>query len=343
MATTSQPTTFLEMATDLMQRVRVDTSATATLAQAKRYINIGLYRMHIGHGEKFPWAERTGVLVTHPTYATGTFAVTKGAAAVTGAGSTLWDTNNDFGQTNVRVGGRIQLGGRIEPYEVSAVASDTALTIDSIFLGDTVTAGSYTYYEDEYALASDFLRPISLTRFTDGPSPVDIIGRREFRERFPGQLVLGSPKVSTLLDRPFSGSTTPVRRVRFWPVPSSAQQIRYPYVTSNLAVTAAGAEQAELVGDTDEPIVPVRYRLAPILHGLYHWYRDKKNDNRTLVTAAEYETLLASIVGDTEIGSSNAKFYPRTGPYRRRAKRPYSGGGARFDLNGAFDRLEDRR
>ena len=71
MSATSQVTTYLDMFTDLQNRVHVTTGVTATQNQAKRYINIALIDMHIGFGEKFYWAERQAqhiafVLVTVP-------------------------------------------------------------------------------------------------------------------------------------------------------------------------------------------------------------------------------------------------------------------------------------
>ena len=42
----------------------------------------------------------------------------------------------------------------------------------------------------------------------------------------------------------------------------------------------AGAEQAELVNDNDEPIMPRRYRHAIVLRAVYEWYLYRKDDAR---------------------------------------------------------------
>ncbi|GAG28422.1 unnamed protein product, partial [marine sediment metagenome] len=78
MSSTSQVTTFLDLYTDLQNRAREQTGITATETQAKRYINIALHDMHLGQGEKYPWAERNGVIITQAQYTTGTIAVNKG-------------------------------------------------------------------------------------------------------------------------------------------------------------------------------------------------------------------------------------------------------------------------
>ena len=140
-----------------------------------------------------------------------------------------------------------------------------------------------------------------------------------------------------------SSPDTPVRRVALYPIPQQSLLIRYHYITSNLAISSAGAAQTQLSADADEPIVPLRYRHAILFHALYHWYRDREDDPRSQVAKQEYTDLVLRIAGDTEIGGRRARLVPRLGSYTRRARRPYSGSPGRFDKNGAFDRLEDIR
>ncbi len=339
MSVATQLTTFSDLYTDLQNRVRETTGVAATENQAKRYINIALHDMHVGRAENFPWAERSAVLLTQPKYTTGTVAITKGATAVTGT-STLWDTNNDFSVKNMRKGGKMTVAGSLDVYEISAApSSDTACVLTGAFVGATVTAATYVYFEDEYALASDFLRPIDQQYFADS-IPIELISRSDFRRQFPINGVPGRIKVGTITDKSFDSNTTPVRKIRFHPPPEAAYNVPYSYVTSNLAVTASGTEQTQLTGDTDEPIVPLRYRHLIVFHGLYHWYRDKKNDPRSQEAKGEYEQMLSRVADDTEIGGKHVSIRPRRDAYRRRAKRPWSGSGYAYDLNGRFDRME---
>jgi hypothetical protein len=338
MSTTSQVTDFQDLVRDLQNRARETTGVTATENQAKRYINIALHDMHVGQGEKFSWAERGAVLVTQAKYTTGTLVVSQGDTALTGT-DTLWDTANAFGIKNMRAGGKIVIDGGEEVYEISSVTDDTNAVLTSDFVKSDVSGGSYVYFEDEYALASDFLRPIDQQSFDDGCS-IDLIGRTEFRRRFPRNRTTGNISVGTIIDKPFSGSTTPVRKIRFAPPPDTADMIRYHYVTSNLAVSAAGSEAANLSADDDEPIVPLRYRHAIVLHALARWYRDKKDDVRSREVMEEYTRAMVGIISDNEIGGARAQFRPRVGIYKRRAKRPWGGGTGRYDINGKFDRLE---
>jgi hypothetical protein len=340
MSSTTAPTTFLDLYTDLLNRVRQDTSTSASVTQAKRYVNIALYDMHIGFHETFPWAERRAILNTHAPYTTGTLSVSQGGTALTGSG-TAWDTANSFGEKNMRVGGKIRIDGAYEVYEISAVGSDTSATISSRFVPADVSAGAYEYFEDEYALASDFLRPVDHRKLTDGGLQIELIGRQLFRSMFPQNYLTGTPSVGTIIDLPSSGDTTPVRKLRLHSPPDKVYQLPYSYITSNLCTDTSGTAQEQLSGDTDEPIVPVRYRQVIVLHGLYHWYRDKKDDTRAAEVRAEYVDLLSRATADNEIGSQRMAIVPRRSPYASRARAPWSHPGGNYGTGTSFDQILD--
>lgn len=322
----------------MQNRVRVTTGVTATENQAKRYINIALQDMHIGFSESLPWAERNAILITQAPYTTGTLTVSQGSTTITGT-STAWNTNNSFSVANMRAGGKIRINSGTEVYEIQSVASDTSATLTSRFTQSTVTDGTYSYFEDEYALASDFLRPIDQQIFSSGMN-IELIGRSDFRRFFPRNYTTGKPTAACIIDRPPSGNTTPVRKVRFHKPPDAVYSIPYSYVTSNLAVSSAGAAQTSLSADADEPIVPLRYRHAIVLHALYHWYRDKSDDSRSNEAKAEYTDIMLRIYTDNEIGRQRPRLAPNVGHYMRKARTPYSGGSRRYDIDGRFDRFE---
>lgn len=321
MSGTTQYTTFSDLHTGLQNAVRVTTGVTATEDQAKRYINVALQDMHLGYSERFPWAERTSYLVTQPQYTTGTLTATKGSTTITGSG-TAWNTNNDFTVANMRAGGKIVISGGTEIYEISSVTNDTTAALSSKYIQTTVSVASYLYFEDEYALASDFLRPVDQRQFADSIE-IELIGRTEFRRRYPRPKITGRPEVATIYDKPFSGNTTPVRKVGFYKPPDQAYTIPYSYITSNLAVSSAGAAQTQMSAATDEPIVPLRYRHALLLHALYNWYRDKKDDTRSAEVKSEYTDIMLRVISDNEIGASRPNIRPRSYVYTRRARSPY--------------------
>ena len=341
MSDISVPTDFSDLYIAFLNRVRADTGATATVTQAKREINTGLNDMHIGWSEHLPWAERTATLVTQPAYTTGTMAVTKGSIAVTGTG-TAWATANDFGVNNVRTTGYLVIEGRREIYGISAVGGDTTLTLATMFVGATNATATYTYYENEYALASDFLRPILKTSF-DSVREIALVGRNEFRRRYARIATTGKPTVATVIDQPFGSNTTRVRHVVFSKGTDAAYHIPYVYITANLAVSSAGAEQDFLSADADEPLVPIRYRFGIVLWALYNWYRDKEDDDRSRAVKGEYQQFMIRLLGDNEVGiAAKARLNPVVGPYRRAAARPYHHGRSRrYTTGSAFDEIRD--
>jgi len=341
MSSSSQVTDFSDLIADLSNRIRGQTGVTATDTIMKRMINIALQDMHLGFDYKFPWAERSGRLIVRAQYETGTVTATQGSTTLTGT-STVWTTTDAFSIANARANGKVKIAGGLTPYTVSTVGGAGSITLSSKFTEATATDTTYVYYEDEYDLASDFLRPVDAQRFSDEVN-IELIGRTEFRRRYPTNSTPGRVAVACIMDAAPSGNTTPIRRVRFAPPPSTAMTIPYTYITSNLATSSAGAAQANLSANADEPIIPLRYRHALVFHALYHLYRDRKDDTRSQEAKAEYTDIMLRMAADNEIGGNRPEIQPRVSSYARSAKRPWtSGGGRRFDINGRFDRLLDR-
>lgn len=343
MSSTSQVTTFADLYTDILNRARVDTALTASVTQAKRYANIALQDMHLGFEYHLPWTIRRAELRTHAPYTTGTCSLSIGATALTGA-STLWNTANSYSQNNARATGKFLIAGGRDIYRISSVGSDTAVTLRGSYVATAAaSAATYIYYEDEYTLASDFLRPVDFRMFST-VAEVPLINRAEFSRRFPRPVTAGRPQLATLLDDGISGSVTALKYVQFYPYPDSTYIIPYEYVTSYVAVSSAGAEATALSSDTDEPLMPLRYRHAIVFGAMYHWYRDKKNDARAQLMKSEYVDIMLRIAGDFDIGTApRAKFMPQVGIYTGNSRRPYRRGtlrGSGYDTSGRFDRME---
>ncbi len=329
--------TFSDIYTEILNKMRQPTNVTAIINQAKRYANTGLYDMVFGFEYKLPWLERDAVLITHAPYHTGTVSIARGTTALAGA-STLWNTVNTYGVNNARTIGKVTLGGP-EIYRITTVVSDTSITLAQRYVAaaDLAAGASYIYFEDEYALAADFLKPIDYVRFL-AAMKITLIGRNEFRIKFPRPNIGGVPTIATILDKPFAGTTTPQTYVQLYPYPDTEYMIPYSYITSNLSVTAAGVEQGAMVNDTDEPALPLRYRNALVSFAISRWYRDKKDDARSESAKSDYQDEVNRIVGDQRIGANTvAQIQPRVGMYNSRA--PYGGasGKRRYSTNNSFD------
>ena len=335
MSSTTEVRTFSDIYTEILNKMRQPTTVTAIISQAKRYANTGLHDMVFGFEYKLPWLERDDTLILRAPYSTGTVSVTAGSTTLTGA-STLWTTTDAYGVAYARTTGKLNLGDQ-NIYGITTVgASSITLSVNYVADSDLVAGSTYTYFEDEYALASDFLKIVDIRRFSTALN-IPVIGRNEFKRRFPRPNISGIPKVCTINDKPFSGSTAPVTTVQFYPYPSGTLLVPYSYITKNLAVSSAGVPSVSMVNDDDEPALPTHYRAAIVEYAIWKWYRDKKDDGRSEQAHADYQDQVNRIVGDQRIGANTqARVTPRVGMYNTR--HIYSGGaGRRYSINNSFD------
>ncbi|MAH45616.1 hypothetical protein CMI37_07290 [Candidatus Pacearchaeota archaeon] len=342
MATDTQVTTFSDLRTDFLFRLREATGVTDTNTAADRFLNIALHDIHVSPANSVPWAERRAYLNTHADYTTGTVAIdiSTSRTAVTGT-STEWDTAVDtMGFNNAQVGGKMRFNGETDVYEVSAVGSDTSITLSHRYVGSADLSGdTYVYFEDEYALASDFFRMVDARSFSREWN-IPLIGRQEFRRLYPNNYIVGKPRVATLIQLAFSGDTTPRHRVVLHQPPDDIYIIPYDYITSNLATSTSGTEQTQMTADADEPILPLRYRHVLSYGALYHWYRDRKDDsNRAQLAKAEYIDLMRRITAEVGAGAvaDRPRFQPRSYFNRRLSTRR---GSPRFSTNSEFENFE---
>ena len=323
MATTGQPTTFSDLYGDLLNRMRADDTASGVAeTQAKRYLNIALHDIHIQ--QNWPWAERTATLVTRPRYTTGSVSIASTSRTTLEGTNTLWNTAvSGMGFNNMNVGGKVFLSGG-EVHTISAVASDTSATLSSRFTQSLGVASdyalsysSYTYYEDEYALASDYFRLVDARQFSDVVR-IPVLGSQEFYSRFSRNATTpGAPQVSTIVELGPSGSADWRPRIVFHPHPDTSYSIPYRYMTRHLAVSSTGTPKFEMSDATDEPIVPVRYRHILVSYAAFIWYRDQKDDQRSQEAYQEYVDGVKRAAGDT----NPQRDYPRIVPAR--THRPY--------------------
>jgi hypothetical protein len=324
---------------DLTNRIRAQTGTSGPIDVMKRYINMALQDIHLGAKERMPWVERQAVLITHPSYSTGTVSISQGSTTLTGVG-TAWNTANAWGVNNTRKYGKMVLSGGLENYEVASVASDTSMTLSSMFTQDALSAATYAYFEDEYDLAADFLRPVDF-RFFDRARQFTMLPRNEFRAAYVRQQTAGKPTACTIVDRPPSGNTNLVRRVLFNRPTDDAYSVPYSYVTKYLVVSSAGVAQEEFSADADEPLLPLPYRHIIVAKALYWAYRDRRDDRRSNEANQEFVDLWLRMSNDNEFGQSRPTMSPRIGGYYTSARRPMSGGTPRVVSGTAFDELRE--
>jgi len=294
MSSTGQVQDFSDLYKDLMIRMRDISDDANLIVVAKRLVNTALHDIIIS--DKYEWGKRFATLVTQPSYSTGTVAVSRGSTAVVGT-STAWATTNDMGIANARAGGKMKLGGEV--YEVSSVTDATNIVLASKFTRTTLASGSsYTYFEDEYDPESDFDEIISSYRMI-GDIEVPIVHNDKFHRAFVRNDVVGQPQIATVIDRAFGSSTARVQKIVLAPSPNDFYSLRYKYSTKFLATSSAGVEQTQLVEDSDEPIIPLKYRHSIVLHALKMGFLTRKDDQRSQQLGAEYNELIQRMKVDT--------------------------------------------
>ena len=325
--------TFDELRDELQSTLRTGGTDTE-VGKCGMALNKALRQMHISPGHKFPWAERRAILITHAPYVTGTVSLTTATSRLILTGTdTLWATAvTGFGFNNVRAGGKLVLGGTQEVYTVDTVTSDTSLTLQSRYTGDDLSGNTYRYFEDEYSLTADFLRFVDVANFS-ADSKIPLLGRTEFRNLWTRNDITGKPKLATQVQLGFVSTTLPQHRIVLHPAPDNEYSIPYWYVTSNLALSAAGAEQAAMVELTDEPIIPLIYREALILYAQSVYYRDYRDDlERSQLAYGQFTDMMMRF--SNEHTSDKPKFIMGCGTTEMRRQK--------FDTGGRFDSLRDR-
>lgn len=339
MSSTGQVQDLSDLRTDLINRMRDAVSVTATNTITDRYLNTALHDMHLGNPVVQPWwAIRRGTLITHAPYSTGTVTITAAARTTVTGSSTLWNTAvTGMGFNNARAGGKMTFSGATDVHEVSTVTSDTVITLLSRYTGDALSAATYNYFEDEYALASDFGGFVDMRMFSTDMN-IPLIGEMQFRRLFVRNSTTQRPRVACFLQKAFSGSTTPQYRVGLHPPPDDEYPIPYNYITTNLAVSTAGAEQTQLSATTDEPIMPLRFRHALVARAAALWFLYYKDDTRFQAAQAEYVEIMQRMAGALMVGQDRPRLVAQHGYGGSRRRRR----GGRFDLNDDFDYLRDR-
>lgn len=246
---------------------------------AKRYIQAS-YISVVGEGFPWPWAKKEppGVLTTSAEITTGTVAVTNNSATITFSSA-----------PSASVAGRkffVDADGVI--YRISAHTGGSATaTLDSAYLGTTNAAAAYHVFQDEYDLASDFLRPFGKRFLRDmhGRYALDLIGEDELSGRYAYPGASGTvPRYATMVAE---------KRIRLTPWPNEARRYEYAYVfhPGVLDFTGAGAGDTPIIQPAEDRIVLSFFALAHLLHD--------KNDDRAagLLAAGEAKVKQMKLLG----------------------------------------------
>src|SRR3972149_12129310 len=94
MSATTTATTFLDLFTTLLNRMRNTlgsaTPSTTNLNYAKAAINEALHDLHLQ--QNWPWSERDAILITHAKYSTGQISIASTSRTTLEGSGGAWNT-----------------------------------------------------------------------------------------------------------------------------------------------------------------------------------------------------------------------------------------------------------
>jgi len=154
----------------------------------------------------------------------------------------------------------------------SHLISTTAGVLDSVYLG---VSGTYNVhiFQDEYSLATDFLRPIThkFLRPADSREMVELIGIDEMEGMFGRRLQWSGT------DNPRYCAFIGNSKIKIWPWTTSSKRFEYKYIFHPGVLDFTG------VAATDTPIIqPAEDRVVLSLMAVGNLLVDKNDDRASL-------------------------------------------------------------
>jgi len=185
---------------------------------------------------EFPWLfalkDPPGIINT-VAEVTGTATITKGSATVT-LGAAIATT---------MAGRKFYIDNEFVPYRIlTHTAGTVTLTLDATYKEDSVTAGAFTIFQDEYSLASDCAKPWRFWFRNLPNASINFIGGGEMQARFP-QMSRGGISV-------YEVALIKDNKVKIKSPPTDAVTIEYEYTQRQSALTFDG------VVANDTPVFP---------------------------------------------------------------------------------------
>ena len=288
---------------DVLFRAEEVQGNTAFQEAVVRYLNRAYQAIWTGGAEfqpsiKVDWVWlRTSypvVLEQLPIYTTGTIALTQGSnqGGITPA-PTLSLADYMLHVVGARQRYRILLHTALNP----------TITLDSVYLDETVTAASFTAYKVFYALPDDFLRFSQPARMYNGNYTIDGVDEDTLDEQYPAaRIQTGLPHQFALVGEKL------IRFSHAGDHQGRSNRIEFHHLRQPLDLTSPGT--------TEEPLVPMKDRRL-IADGALFWMHRDKNDSRAADMGQAFQAGIQAMKRDNEFAmgqmdSSFGKIMPRT-------------------------------
>jgi hypothetical protein len=247
-----------------------ETTASTMVSLVDRWINEG-YEM-VGNRKKRKWLDQQ-FTVQVSAAVDATCRVTNASTAVTFTAGTTFPTGVELQFWN---------RGFEEIYDVASTTS-ASLTLAKAYLGTTNTAASGVVFQKSI-LVDTSIRDIFQIYHQYDTKPLTNIGPQQMRmvqERSGVQL-------NTASYYSIFGSSSSALRVLLYPYPLDAYTL---YLDTNLL-------PAQMTADTDEPLIPIKFRQMLYWYGSYKLWLYHRNDSNAATALTNFNSLLAQMDGE---------------------------------------------
>jgi hypothetical protein len=223
--------------------------------------------------EPWLWLKSTtpGVLTLLPVDEEGTISVTNNSTSATLSSTRAVDLEGYF----------LQVDGHGDVFRISAhTAGSDALTLDSVYTGETDGDATFRLMKLEYELAADVLRPIAPFRaYSDGVDEVEGIDLSVLDKDYPlRDMETGTPDRFALV------TETKVRFNRAGGTTSTdLRRLDYDYLRV----------PDDLADDSTEPLVPKQHRQVLSDTALFYLLTSKSDDKAAVIGLQVKAGLLA--------------------------------------------------
>ncbi len=270
---------FIDIYTDVMNRLKVPTSDSTSLTRVKLWIN-ERYR-DIAIQRQWRWLYKEDNILIKAPETTGTATFTKDSATVSGTGTTF---------TNGSTAYVIKADGSPEIYTISAIGGATSITLNDAFQDTTITGGTFKLYQDTYVLPTDVedLVQVWHEHYQAPMAPVGLDNMRKAQLRFPD--AEGKAVAFTLVEDNSSGT----RRMQIYPRPDEQYLMHIKYIQ----------RITRLSNDTDEPLIPKVYRSVLVYGACADLARYHNDQDVAAYYESKYADTVVRMANDTEITDS---------------------------------------
>jgi len=271
---------FQDIFTAIAEAVKVQSTDTTNINRIKRWVNLS-YIDEVVPTKRWWWLRSHTTVKISPKLTTGNASVVQDSPTVTLSSAPATSKVGEFFTSN----------GAEEIYRIiTHTAGSPTITLDSDYIGETVTDASYQIWPYRFALPSDCKETIEI--YTDRfPTPLNGVGLQEFRrimQEIPKRE--GIPNIYTTSDFDSNGNR---------------ELFLYPAITTDRFIVQIDyqVEATALDLDGDVPLMPVEDRSILFLLGLAKAYeyitRDIEKATKTEGQATTKLALMASNNGDS--------------------------------------------